>query len=240
MRKLLLLVIFITANVYSQEKDTVDVLSRYAIKQFSEELQPDGTESRDYIVSLLDSIIKSTSDKEVHKLGSKKIKELNAMEFMEIRCIDINTLSRKEQREWRIKEDKFKGTVFIKDKKIHSLGREVYPYISIKNGYMYLRFVVRYTGSSWVFFDKVIFLIDGKKYEFVPSTPKTKIINTGVSEHSDTYVDKAVFNLLQKIANAKNVEYRLEGSKGVRDKKLGGLDLKGIKETLEFYERLKK
>lgn len=158
----------------------------------------------------------------------------------EVKPIDINTLTSKEKKGWVFNTDKFENITYIQKK--WSETARIYPYIGIDNNNMYLRLVTEYRGDDWIFYEKIIFLIDGERYDFVPSKPDRKVVgNTAVavSERADTYVDKNVFDLLTKIATAKTrVEYRLQGN-FTANRKLSSKDLDFIKETLDFYERLK-
>lgn len=240
MKNFLLIMLFSGLAIAQEKNDSVDLPNRFLIKLISE-MEAENSIARDLMIHKLDSIILSSEDKTVKNLSRKKANELISLEFVDAKSIDLNTIDKKEKKGWEYEYDKFQGVTFI-NKKLHG---PTYPYIVVKdNGIMYLRFKAIYNSDDWVFFDKIIFLINGEKSEITPNKTERDISNSsyGVSvyESSDSVVDKKIFDLLTKIANSENnVDYRFSGSKGVRDYTMTKHQKQVIKETLELYERLK-
>lgn len=152
---------------------------------------------------------------------------------------DLNTLTKKEKSGWYFDHDKFKEITFITKRAL--LADKIRLYIGVRDSHsMYLRFVTNYHGSSWVFAESIIFIVDGEKYEFELKENSRDVTSmANVVEKYDTSVDENIYKILQKIANSDSkVEYRFRG-KYVADRSLSEKQKQGIKETLEFFEFLK-
>jgi len=235
MRNLFLLFTLLAGMVWGQEKDTGN---RFLVREITK-IELSNSEQRDLMVHMLDSISTATNDVELKETISEKISNLNDIHFVDAKSIDLNSLEKSEKKGWNFNYDKFKEITFIKPKNIY--GSRFYPYIGVKdNGNMYLRLKASFSGSDWVFVEKIIFLVDGEKIEFKPvSSNRDVSIHATVTENFDTPVDIKIYELLQKIANSQNeVEYRLQGERSV-DRVLKEKEKRLIKETLDFFERLK-
>ena len=80
---------------------------------------------------------------------------------LKTKCKDFSELSM-DDIEWiKITDDKFENRSFVEFKNAY-YNR---PYLSIKDGLMNMRFIWKYQGQEWIFFDKIILLSNGKKIE---------------------------------------------------------------------------
>lgn len=149
------------------------------------------------------------------------------------KAIDLSTLTKAQKKGFKFEEDKFNNAVFITRNQAHLYN--VYPYIVVSDGYAFMRFVVSYNRSNWIFFDKVTFLIDGEKVEYIPKSVSTNMTRTGISEISDEATDEFIENLIYQLANSENTEFRLSG-KRTFDKKLSSYDYKVIRETVKLFD----
>lgn len=132
--------------------------------------------------------------------------------------------------------DKFKNIGFIE---VKNISYPFEPYLSVKENIVRLRLKSKYKGSDWVFFDRVIFLINGKNYEYKVDDTDTKVLSAySVMEKSDISVDENVLDILRLIANTEEkIEYRFEGKKH-SDDKLSKQNKESIKLILELYDKL--
>lgn len=236
MRKLfLLLLIFFSSIIFAQE---VDTRNRFMFSEISK-MSVSNSAQRDLLTKTLDSIQSSTSDLDLKDMISKHVNELSNLKFTDTKSIDLNSLTKSDKRGWYFKRDKFKGITFITKRSLATNKTRLY--IGVKDtGDMYLRFKNNYIGSYWVFADKITFLIDGEKLSYEPLASGTDVsTSANVTEYFDTPVNENLLNILQKIANSKEqVEFQFSG-KSTASSKITENQKQGIKETLEFYERLK-
>jgi hypothetical protein len=122
-----------------------------------------------------------------------------------------------------------------------SLGRnDVYLYMG-HNGTEpessnFLRMVAVYHGDDWVFFNKLIFLIDGQRTEFL-AAPKHENDST-VYEYTDTAVEDSDLPFLVQLANGKEVIVRFEGNDHRKDFTMSTQQKKAVMNVLTAYESL--
>lgn len=150
---------------------------------------------------------------------------------------NFESLDKDFQKKFSYEFDKFKNVGFINTKRAN-VGN-IKTYISVKDNKARLRFVIKYYGSAWLFFNKAIFIIDGKNYEFEDNNTKREISSgSNVEEKSDLAVDKNILEILEAISNSKDVvEYRLTGDK-YSDFKLTEKEKENIISILDLYKRL--
>lgn len=150
---------------------------------------------------------------------------------------EFSSLEKDFQKNFQKDDDKFKETSFIKIK-----GQPKYriiPYVSVNKNIVRLRLKTTYIGSGWLFFDKVIFNIDGKNYEYSVEKPRTEVRGGGgVAEYSDELVDDNMLSILKIIASSNSlIDYRLSGDK-YSDFKLSEKDKEAISSVLLLYDKL--
>lgn len=168
-----------------------------------------------------------------------------------IRISDSISLERKKEKEatiaklsknFRISKDEFSDYSWI----YHKSTPE---YTNINSIHLYfkkdsdgsvsnLRFRIQYEGESWLFVENIIFNIDGENVTFIPGEMERDCGNGGrIWEWCD---ESASLNtsLIKEIANAKKVKMKLNGSQYYDTRTISDKQLKGIKETLEYYEAL--
>ena len=140
------------------------------------------------------------------------------------------------------KHDDVKGITWYepKNKPQYVNDRSVsYLYIGkYDSGKTFLRWKTIYTGDDWVFFDKIIFNVDGYNFS-IPYDKDTCYRDNGggaVWEVMDVEPDKAWTRLLQLIATSENTIIRFEGDHKYRDVTLSQTDKDSIRDVLCVFQ----
>ncbi|MBR6506093.1 MAG: hypothetical protein IKT37_00635 [Clostridia bacterium] len=117
----------------------------------------------------------------------------------------------------------------------------VLPYIGMNDNNIWLRIVCNYTGSNWLFFEKITYHIDGENsYEFFDYFDVTRDNDSGdVWEYVDRLAEESEIELLWAIANSEKTIIRFEGDNKYRDFTVSEKDKEAIRQTLTAYEILK-
>ena len=150
---------------------------------------------------------------------------------------EISKFSNDDLKKFVIDNDKFKESIFIKPKKAYNRGYWIFPYISINEKTVRLRLKTKYDGKEWLFFNTVVFNIDGNNYSYIVE-PSRETYLGGVTEISDTSVNAEMLDILNKILNSNSqVEYRLTGDKYI-DRKLSDVEKEAIQDILNLYKNL--
>ena len=114
----------------------------------------------------------------------------------------------------------------------------VLPYIGMRDGGVkWLRLVFHYTGSDWIFFDRLTIMVDGEKYYKVfDYYDVVREVGGGkVWERADISADGTDIELLKKIADSNETIIRFQGDNHYYDLTVKGSDKTAIKEVLEAY-----
>lgn len=242
MQKLLLIFGIILSSVAFGQNDSlnVDVVNRLTYKEWKKQLpELQNEKQRNIVIEFYEKIKNDTKDSELILWIEKDIEEVKSAQFAGVKYKDLSTIDSKELKKFEIDKDKFKDKTIIKRKWVSTIA-DVYPYISLFEGEMFLRLKINYSGRDWVFFKKVIFLVDGEKFEFIPTLTDTNIGSSAtVYEYSDTRIDSKTLLLVEKIANAKTVEYQLNG-KYTADRKMKSNAIEYFKSIVDLYNQLKK
>jgi hypothetical protein len=155
---------------------------------------------------------------------------------LKTKCKDFSELSM-DDIEWiKITDDKFENRSFVEFKNAY-YNR---PYLSIKDGLMNMRFIWKYQGEEWIFFDKIILLSNGKKIEINNLEPERDVSIGYVTETVDISGTKEIYNFLNNafLTNS-DIDIRFQGKK-VYDSKFKNSDIKIFKSIFNVYEKLKK
>ena len=215
-----------------------DPANRFLVKEISK-MQISNSEQRDLLTKTLDSIQKVTPDQDLRKQIADQIDKFNGMKFIDMRSIGLGSLSKADKKGWYFRHDKFKEITYVTKRSL--VSNKTRLYIGVRdNNQMFLRFRNDYHGSYWVFADKITFMIDGKKYSYIPNASGTDVSTSAdVTEYFDTAVDESLYEILQKIAEStSDVEFQFTG-KSSATSRITKNQKQGIKETLDFFERLK-
>lgn len=201
-----------------------------------------GTENaskRDSVITEIEKLKEATTNSTVKSYSLVAVNSLKTLTLSEKNVTyskDLSELSKEDLKNFKINDDKFKGIAFIHHKKESG---KFYPYLSVKNGVLNMRVVAYYSGKDWVFYDKIIFLADGKNIQFDFADTDRHVGSGYVSETADEWVSPDMLAKLREIANAKAVEMRFSG-KRVDDGKLNKYEMQVLKEIIELYDKLKK
>lgn len=117
----------------------------------------------------------------------------------------------------------------------------VFPYIGQTNSRTILRLKCNYTGDNWIFYEKIIFLVDGEKYTKYFDYYDIRRDNDygDVWEVADFIPSDSDIKMLEAIANSSETIVRFEGDDKRSDMTIKSADKQGIKDVLSAYEYLK-
>ena len=181
--------------------------------------------------------------KEQHRLDS--IARENAMALA--RKDSINRVTRSKLKQYFTENtDEFSDVVWVKPKSAPQyvnrngiycyFARNKTDFTSPNSRAYNFRLVVQYYAEEWLFIRSMIFNIDGENYTFVPDNMKRDCGYGGkIWEWCDesTRFDTA---LIEKIANAKTVKVKFNGSDYYKVKTLTPEQILSIKRTYEDYK----
>ena len=102
-----------------------------------------------------------------------------------------------------------------------------------------MRLKAHYIGTSWVFFDNVIILSGGKRYNFSFPNTSRDVGSGSVYEEGDIWVSPEMLNELREISQNNEVEIRYSGKYNY-DKSLSKQEVIALREVIELYDKLKK
>lgn len=117
----------------------------------------------------------------------------------------------------------------------------VLPYLGRDSSSVWLRLTCNYTGSDWVFFEHIIFAVDGTNYDKYLSYSDVVRDNSGgrVWEYVDLEVDDDDEAMLRAIADSTETIVRFEGDDYSQDFTIPASDKQAIRDVLDAYEALR-
>lgn len=242
MRKIFtILMLTIVCTAFSQEKDIVNRVMFNSVNKLFLDISSD--EEKELWLTELIKIESKTKDTELLDLVKEKKYSVSKLNFPRTTFDfqDISILNPKENKGYEFDFDKFKGRYFIYSKNAYRHDFILDPYISYKDGKATVFLTIRYYGNSWVFHDKVKFIINNEVIDFKVDKPDTKVLTAGkVKEYSDTRLNSDGIELLRKIANSENpIDIRFEGDK-ISDQVINKKVISHVKNILDFFDKFKK
>ena len=118
-------------------------------------------------------------------------------------------------------------------------SNQILIYIGKQNKNPWLRFVIKYYGSDWLFANKFIVQADGVNYEFpIPLSDRDVMSGGMVSERFDITEDGLFTPMLKAIANSKKAVIRLEGKSFYKDREITKNEKQAILDVFSGYEVL--
>lgn len=136
--------------------------------------------------------------------------------------------------------DKIEGRTYYFDistnQSIASNG--FYPYIGKDADSLWMRLVVRFSDSDWLFFDRMVIVADGIRVGFSGLKPQRDVGDGYVSEWLDGPVSKREYALLEAVAVAKNASLRLEGPNFQKDREISPREKAAIINVVMAYRAL--
>jgi len=121
-----------------------------------------------------------------------------------------------------------------------NVSNALWAYIGKKNGEVWLRMKITYTGSDWLFINGFTFNIDGSNYPVSLDWGDRKSDNSAgqVWEWVDLMVDAQGYALLEKIRDSKRTIIRYQGDQYKFDRDISTEEKQAIKEVLLAYEAM--
>ena len=140
-------------------------------------------------------------------------------------------------------KDEFSNTTWVKPKSApkYTNRNGVYCYFATEEGKAHLnfRFKYQYYASEWLFIKNMIFNIDDENITIVPDMERDSGNGGMIWEWCDVSVNSndARINeeFIKKIANAKSVKVKMNGSQYYDTRTLTAEQIKSIKEAYEYY-----
>lgn len=139
-------------------------------------------------------------------------------------------------------KDEFEGITWYKTSsfKNGNIRNKVNVYVGEDKSNVWSRIHVCYFGEDWIFFDKIIFLVDGDPIELEfdeYKQKKTEVVSGGVYEWVDIPTEH-YYILLSRIFMADNVKVKLSG-KYSYSWTLSKSEIAGLKDAVYGYYYLK-
>jgi len=241
MKKILLAASLLAASFsFAQESNSIDKTSRLLFDTYKKILNVTQSEKqKETNIVRLNDIKNNTNDVELKSMIDTELEKLSKIKFITTPAKSLDEIDSKFLKKFEVNNDKFNDVTFIQGKWA-TIYADVYPYIVLKDGNVSLRLKTIYNGQSWVFYDQIIFLLDGEKTIFEPNLTSRDISSkTGVYEYGDTPINLDNIKLINDIYNAKTIEYQFKG-KSSADRKMKKLGHQIFKETIDLYNQLKK
>ena len=165
--------------------------------------------------------------------NSQSYKGLNSIDTLSVKLSEIDASYFKKL---KIREDKFLNTTIITPK----FKGSVYPYLIISGKAIILRCYVSYTGSNWVFMDKLYFSIDNELLIYDLPKSKRKVTSKGVIESSDFIVDQKMDIIINLIKlSEKPIIGRFYGDRN-SDFYISKKNIEGYNSLINLYNELTK
>ena len=196
---------------------------------------------KDSVLVEMKKITENSQFEETKRLGNlsiTKLQQLNNLTKELVYSIPLSELSQDDLKGFKVKEDKFRKVTFIH----HKLEGRDYPYLVITaDNLLSMRIVMKYYGSNWIFFDKIIFLCNNETFEIKDLDVDRKIGGPdSVYETADFRVDKSLYTFFYKdFQSGKDIEYQLRG-KYTSNGKLKSSEIKVFLSVFYLYSKLKK
>jgi hypothetical protein len=116
----------------------------------------------------------------------------------------------------------------------------VYCYIAEKEGVYNLRLAIQYIGVDWLFVEKYLFLVDGKRFSIDVSTGTVSQETTknGIYEYFDALVNYDNAPGLSFLSGSKDALIRYQGKSKHYDRNIAHEEKESIRETIHLYELL--
>lgn len=205
-----------TGNVASAKASLSELISRY----------PEKPEA-DAAKALISTIEREEKTAEAERLAAeaKKAQEAKALAAR----LDKNLTK---------EVDEIKGTTWVSHKSIPALGTYMSIYFGLKEQgarVMPLRLKLQYHADDWLFVRSVTIKADEQKFELGSLEFERDNSYGGIWEWSDTVARDQ--DMLRKIADAKKVTIRFDGSQYYSDFILPQSQKEAIKEMLLAWER---
>lgn len=108
-----------------------------------------------------------------------------------------------------------------------------------KTGQPWLRFKLSFVNSDWIFFDKILFNIDGEKITYIPAFGRIKRDNDSeIWEWCDVSVGNEEKNIINKIINSKSTIARFVGTTYRLDRTVTSQQKQAMKRVITSYNAL--
>lgn len=118
------------------------------------------------------------------------------------------------------------------------MGNAVYLYVGAKGDKTWLRVVMQYSGSSWLFAEKAAVVVDGdKRGEYGGRWARDNAAGR-VWETLDLQVDGGGIAVIRAMANGKAVTIRFQGRQYISDYKIPAKELTAMKNVLAGFHEL--
>lgn len=122
-----------------------------------------------------------------------------------------------------------------------SLAGYIYPLINISGEDKATGVVYKYTGSDWVFFDKIIIKTDSNRYEkdfdyYEVDRDTSSLGDVHIEEKVARSLDSDTYEMLKDIASSSKTILRFSGEEGYRDRELTQENKAQIQRYLECFE----
>lgn len=230
----LMAIFSVNAQTQNEEINKLSELLRLSLNSSKQSV-------KDSVLVEMKKITENSQFEETKRLGNlsiTKLQQLNNLTKELVYSRPLSELSQDDLKGFKVKEDKFRKLTFIH----HKLEGRDYPYLVITgDNLLSMRIVMKYYGSNWIFFDKIIFLCNDETFEVKDIDVDRKIGGPdSVYETADFRVDNSLYTFFYKaFQSGKDIEYQLSG-KYTSNGKLKSSEIKVFLSVFYLYSKLKK
>lgn len=255
------------ASLSDEEKEQMEeeaqILSDSRTKYDELVKEEEDRKSASAVIALIDSIGTVTLDSEdaidtansmYNKLSAEAKEMVTNYDILKTAKNDLSSLQAAEKdrifneyvSKFNVEEDNVEGiTWYTHNDTPYYINERSYinPYIGDRGTFSYLCVRYNYTGSSWIFWDNLKIVVDGKTYTISCNYFDVVRENNGGSvwEYYDDIPDneKDTINMLEKIAESNETIIRFQGGDHVYDLVVSDTDKAIIRDVLTLYEAMK-
>lgn len=255
------------ASLSDEEKEQMEeeaqILSDSRTKYDELVKEEEDRKSASAVIALIDSIGTVTLDSEdaidtansmYNKLSAEAKEMVTNYDILKTAQNDLSSLQAAEKdrifneyiSKFNVREDNVEGiTWYTHNDTPYYINERSYinPYIGDRGTFSYLCIRYNYTGSSWIFWDNLKIVVDGKTYTISCNYFDVVRENNGGSvwEYYDDIPDneKDTINMLEKIAESNETTIRFQGKNHVYDLVVSDTDKAIIKDVLTLYKAMK-
>ena len=199
-------------------------------------------DSKERINNAKNAYNKLTSDEKA-KVENADLLEEASVKLADLKREEVENQKKQALSKMKSKTDKVQGITWYEPNAMpHYIDERCYflPYIGVWESSAFLRGRLNYTGDNWIFWENVIFHIDGvNKSKSFGYGEITRDNDTEVWEYVDFKLTSSDIELLKAIADSEETIIRFQGDKYRHDFTVRSSDKSAIKDVLAAYEAIK-
>lgn len=174
---------------------------------------------------------------DIDSTTDKKEKQ-ETLSWLQLDLKNIEATIEEQKKDMDIEYDEFTKHTTIKIKNANP-RRNVSLYIRKVNDINVLKVMLTYIWNDWIFFNKVMFLINWETYDYHPEDRVDEVLHGGkVFEWSEDLLNEESETIIKKIIKNNSVKIRMQWDTYYEDLSLKADEISAIKKVYELYKNL--